>query len=190
MDPRELALAYSLSSIAGLRASLTILAVTIAVHMHAFAPPRSLGWLASDDVLWIAGVLAVADFFGDKVPVIDHVLHAVHAVLAPVAGGVAAASLDPTGGTGAGVVAILGAANALGVHGIKSATRVGTTVTTAGFLNPIVSFIEDAIATIGLALTFFTPFLVAAIALFTTILMLVVGRRVVTWFRRGRGTAA
>lgn len=188
MDPRELALAYSLSSIAGLRASLTLLAVTIAVHMHAFVPPDSLQWVGSDNVLWIAGVLSVADFFGDKIPVVDHVLHAVHTVLAPVSGGVAAASLDATGGSGAGLVGVLGAVNALGIHGIKSATRVGSTVTTGGLLNPVVSFVEDIVAAVGLALAFIAPFVLAAIALCTTLLMLVAGRRVVRWFR-GRARA-
>jgi hypothetical protein len=189
MDAHDLALAYSLSSVAGLRAALTILAVSIAVHAHAFAPPPALAWLGSDTTLYIVAALAIADFAGDKIPIVDHALHAIHTVLAPAAGGIAAASLDPTGGTSAGVVGLIGAANALGIHGIKSATRVGTSAVSFGFLTPVVSLIEDVVAVIGLAIAFVAPFVLAALALCATVLAFAFGRRIVTWMRRKRAQA-
>ncbi len=186
MDPRDVALAYSLSSIAGLRASLTILAVAVAVHEHLFTPPSSLAWLASDATLWIAGALTVADFLGDKVPIVDHALQFVHTILAPAAGGIAAATLDPSGGTSAGVVALLGATNALGIHGIKSATRVGTSTVSFGLLTPVVSFIEDGIAVVALAIAFLAPFATAIVAVIATILALATGGRLIALMRRRR----
>src|ERR1700694_1296667 len=126
MEPHNLALAYSLSSVSGLRASLTILAMAVAVHLHAFAPPASMAWVGSDQTLIVVAVLAVADFFADKIPVVDRFVHLVHAVLAPVAGGIAAAAVDPSGGGVLAVVAVLGGANALGVHGLRSTTRAGS----------------------------------------------------------------
>lgn len=56
MDAHDLALAYTLSSVAGLRATLTVLALTIAVHLHALTGPPNLGWLASDTTLWIVAL--------------------------------------------------------------------------------------------------------------------------------------
>ncbi|HEY5341134.1 MAG TPA: DUF4126 domain-containing protein [Candidatus Aquilonibacter sp.] len=190
MDPRDVALAYSLSSIAGLRASLTIFAIALAVHGHLFTPPDSLAWLASENTLWIAGALTVADFIGDKIPLVDHALQAVHTVLAPAAGGIAAASLDPSGGTSAGVVGLLGATNALGIHGIKSVTRVGTSAVSGGLLSPIVSVVEDAIAVVALAIAFIAPFLVAILAVIATIFAATTGRRLVAWIRRKRSRSS
>src|SRR5665213_2398480 len=97
MDPHSLALAYSLSSVSGLRASLTILALTIAIHLHAFVPPASMAWVGSNQTLVIVAILAALDFCADKIPGVDLVVHAVHAVLAPVAGGIAAVTVDPSG---------------------------------------------------------------------------------------------
>ena len=190
MDPHDVALAYSLSTIAGLRASLTVLAVTIAVHYHAFTPPPALDWLASDNTMLVAGILTAMDFFGDKIPVVDHLLHAVHTALAPVAGGVAAASLDHSGGNAMAVVAALGAANALGIHGLKSATRAGTTVVSFGFLTPIVSVVEDVIAIASLAFAFVAPFIFGFIAIIATVFAVTIGRRVIAWIRLKRSPAA
>src|SRR5947209_1767596 len=106
MDGHNLALAYSLSSVSGLRASLTILAITVAIHLHLFAVPGTMAWIGSDQTLIVVGVLAVADFFADKIPGVDHVVHLVHIVLAPVAGGLAATAADPTSGGVAALVAV------------------------------------------------------------------------------------
>jgi hypothetical protein len=190
MDPHDLALAYSLSTIAGLRASLTVFAVTVAIHFHAFAPPAALEWLSSDNTLMVAGVLTVLDFFGDKIPVVDNLLHVIHTGLAPLAGGVVAASLDQHGGTGTALIGALGAGNALGVHGLKSATRVGTTALSFGFLNPIVSVVEDVVAVTSLALAFVAPFVFGVIALAASFVAITMGRRVVTWIRLKRSRVA
>jgi hypothetical protein len=186
VDPQNLALAYSLSTVAGLRASLTILAVAIAVHLHAFTPPNALAWLASDTTLYVVGALVVADFFADKIPVVDHVLHLVHAGLAPAAGGIAAASLDGSGGGDAVVFALLGAGNALGIHALRSTTRVGATAVSFGILNPILSIVEDGLAVVALALAFIAPFVMAALAIAATIGALIAGRRFSSWTRRKR----
>jgi hypothetical protein len=190
VDPHDLALAYSLSTIAGLRASLTTFAVALAVHQHVFTPPDALAWLASDNTLAIAGVLTVADFFGDKIPLVDHLLAAVHTILAPAAGGIVAASLDPSGGAGAGFAGVLGAVNALGVHGIKSATRVGTSAVSFGFLTPIVSLIEDTLAVGALIVAFLAPFVAAIVAIVATIVVALTGRRLAGWLQRRRSRSA
>jgi hypothetical protein len=184
MDPHNLALAYSLSSVSGLRASLTILALTIAIHMHAFAPPASMAWVGSDQTLIIVAILALADFFADKIPVVDHFVHLVHGVLAPVAGGIAAATADPSGGGVMTIVAVLGGANALGIQGLRATTRAGSSATSAGLLNPVLSLLEDVFAVVGLALAFLAPFVMAGLALIATILFVVAGQRIVHWMRR------
>ena len=181
MDVHDLALAYSLSSIAGLRAGLTIAALSLAVHLHWLAAPPGMQWIGSDVTLGIAAVLALADFVADKVPGVDHVLHLVHAVLAPVAGGTAALVSDPalSGGNGTAIaLAVAAGANALGVHGLRSSARAASTVTTFGALNPVVSIVEDVAALAALVLSFFVPILVAIAALLCTLAAILVVRRI------------
>ncbi|HEX3549460.1 MAG TPA: DUF4126 domain-containing protein [Candidatus Elarobacter sp.] len=190
MDPHGLALAYSLSTIAGLRASLTVVAVSIAIHVHAFAPPPELAWVGSNVTLAIAAAFAVADFFGDKIPIVDHLVHVVHVALAPVAGAIAAAGVDTSGATNVsalGIFGVLGGANALGVHGLRAATRGGSSAISAGALNPVLSLADDVVAVAGLALAFIAPIAVACVAAIATIAFVLVAR--VAWNRRPRAAA-
>jgi uncharacterized membrane protein len=181
MDGHDLALAYSLSSIAGLRASLTIAAVSLAVHLHWLAAPPGLMWIGSDVTLGIAAVFAVADFVADKVPGLDHVLHLVHMVLAPVAGGTVALTADPTlagNGNAAIAVAAIAGANALGINGLRSSTRAASSATTMGMLNPVVSLVEDFVAAIALVAAFAVPIIVAVTVLLLTVIAVFIVRRV------------
>lgn len=187
MDPHDLALAYALSSVAGLRATLTVLALTVAVHLHALAPPAGAAWLASDTTLAIAAVIALADLLGDKVPLVDNALHAVHAILAPVAGAVAVVAVDPAhdGNVASlALLAALGGANALGIHGVRATTRAASTAATFGMLNPVLSFGGDAVAVAALAGAFLAPIAVAVAILVVTVLAVAGGRRALRALRR------
>ena len=179
MNPHDLALAYALSTIAGLRASLTIAAVSLGVHLHWIAVPASLHWLGTDATLGIAAVLAVAELVADKIPIVDHGLHALHFVLAPLAGGTAALAADPTNSASAATtVAIVAGANALGITGLRAAARGASTTFSMGMLNPIVSLVEDVLAIGALVATFFIPVAVATVALILTVVALFALRRI------------
>jgi hypothetical protein len=182
VDAHDLALAYALSSVAGLRATLTVLALTIAVHLHALDVPPNVAWLASDTTLWIAGAVALCDLLGDKVPLLDHALHAVHTLLAPLAGGVAVLAVDPTHATDP---TMLGGVNALGVHGLRATTRLAATSTTFGTFNPFLSVAGDLIAVAALAGAFLAPF-ATALVLLTLVVVGVLAARRVSRLRRRR----
>lgn len=49
-------------------------------------------------VLGVIAAIGVIDFIGDKIPAIDHVLHAIGFVVAPVAGAVLALGVTPDTG--------------------------------------------------------------------------------------------
>ena len=76
-------------------------------------------------------MLTAADFVGDKVPAVDHVLHAVGTVIAPVSGAVMF-----TGQTGVDTdvptlaAAVLGAGTGESVHAGRAAVRPLSTATT------------------------------------------------------------
>jgi hypothetical protein len=188
LNAHALALAYALSTVAGLRASLTVLALSIAVHQHVIIVPAAMGWLASDATLVVAGVFALADACADKVPVVDSVLHLVHVVLSPFAGGIAAFALVPDvtavpGGAPAIVLPIAGAAIAFVVNGLRGTIRAATSALSFGVLNPVVSIVEDVGAVAALILAFIAP-LVAAAAVF-----ILTGMAVVTGVKMMRAAA-
>ena len=103
-----------------------------------------MGWLASDSALYILGALTVVDLAGDKIPLVDHAMHAVHVFFKPVAGAIAAAAVMP-GADDPVMIAfmLLGGGNALAVHGLDASARVASTATTTGLANPILSLIGD-----------------------------------------------
>src|SRR5690348_9956405 len=79
--------AFGLSTAAGLNAYLPLLTVgllgryTSLIHLEG---PYAL--LTNPVVLLIIAVLALIDFIGDKIPAVDHALHTVGLVIAPIAG--------------------------------------------------------------------------------------------------------
>src|SRR4051794_38593012 len=112
----QLLTAYSLSGPAGIRASWVMLVVSCAVRFGYLHPSESLAWVGSWWMIALAAVGSVVDFIGDKIPALDHALHALHMVLAPLAGGLAAMTGyhgDPTTGI---VLGVLGGGNALLLH--------------------------------------------------------------------------
>ena len=114
------------------------------------------------------GVLTAADFVGDKIPAVDHVLHSIGGVIAPISGAVLF-----KGETDATLVVSLlaGGSTAEAVHAVRSAVRPLSTVTTAGIGNPVLSLLED----LGSALLTLFAFVVPVLAVLAVVAMLVLG---------------
>jgi Domain of unknown function (DUF4126) len=135
------------------------------------------GALSSNAGLGIIAALFVADFVGDKVPGVDHVLHVIGAVVHPVSG-----ALLFVGQTGldteipAAVAAVLGAVTAETLHGGRAALRPASTTTTAGFGNPLLSLGEDLASLILTVVAFALP-IVALLLVFGLVAAVVSGAR-------------
>src|SRR5829696_359679 len=85
--------AFGLSSAAGLNAYVPLLIVgLISRYTDLWQIQAPYDLLASGPVLGVLGALAAVDFLADKVPVVDHIAHAVGVVIHPVAGAVLFAS--------------------------------------------------------------------------------------------------
>lgn len=136
-------LAYSLSGAAGVRSALVLFAVGLSVHFGRLHPDPALAWVGSWWVIALAGGAAILDFLGDKIPALDHALHAVHMVLAPAIGAISAASGYRGDATTGLAIAALGAGNALLVHTTRSGIRAASSATTLGLANPFLSLLED-----------------------------------------------
>jgi len=175
----QYALAYALSSTAGVRALLPLAALSLAAHAGWVHPSGSFAWLAGTSVMWILIAIAALEMLGDKVPLIDHAMHVVHIAAKP------AAAVILVGGTVHAqdhsqlvLLMIVGALNALGIHGAVAATRGASTAGTAGLANPVVSTMEDAGSIVTLVMAFFAPVIAALIALVLTVALLIIARTI------------
>ena len=165
--------ALGLATAAGLNAWVPLLAVGL-LAKHTDLVELSGSWTALSDtpvLIALAGVAAL-DFAGDKIPTVDHVLHAAGTVIAPTTGVVAALSSTSALDVSPGLLTIIGLVAAETAHGTRMTIRPFSTIGTVGAGNPVLSLIEDVTST-GLS--------VIAIALPVLALLLVVAMFAAAW---------
>ena len=139
--------ALGLSTAAGLNAYIPLLTVGL-LNRYTDLIDLPAPWdnLGDPLVLGIVGVVGLADFIGDKVPIVDHVLHLIGTVVAPVVGGVLAFASATAFDVSPGLTVPIGVAAALATQVGRTAARPVSTVTTGGGANPVVSFAEDGVS--------------------------------------------
>ncbi len=136
--------ALGLATAAGLNAWVPLLATgLLAKYTDVIHLDGTWDVLEQPLVLGVLALVAVADFIGDKIPAVDHALHAVGTVIAPATGVVSA--LAATGGVDVSspLIVALGLVAAETAHGTRMAIRPFSTVGTAGVGNPVISLVED-----------------------------------------------
>lgn len=185
LDPAAgYALAYALTTTAGLRGFLTLLAASIAVHLGWIHPSASFAWLGTDAALAVLAAFAVLEILADKFPGVDHAMQAVYFVARPVAAAiVVGATVHASNQAELYAMMAAGGLNALVVHGSTATVRVASTVTTAGLGNVALSFLEDGIASGGLLLAFVKPIFAGLVALALVIVLVVAARGTVNRVR-------
>ncbi|MBV8172267.1 MAG: DUF4126 domain-containing protein [Candidatus Eremiobacteraeota bacterium] len=174
----QYALAYALTTTAGLRGFLTLFAASVAAHYHVIHPSPAFLWLGDTGTVIVLGVFALLELAADKLPVLDHALHAVSFAARPVAAAILVGGTVNTSSPGelAGLM-VAGALNTLVVHTSSATARAASSATTLGIANPALSIIEDVIAIGGLILSFAAPILAAILALIFVVCLILIGRR-------------
>jgi hypothetical protein len=181
VDLSSLCAAFGLSAAAGLNAWLPLFAGALAQRLDLVELAQPFDDLSGTGALVVLGVLTAIDFVGDKIPAVDHVLHAIGTVVAPASG----AALF-TGQTGLETdlptlaAILLGAGTAESIHAGRATIRPISTVTTAGFGNPVLSLFED-LGSLGLTLAAFLVPVLAALAVVALVVLIVV-----VWRKRRR----
>lgn len=175
-------LGLGLASATGLRTFLPLLMLALAARFEMFGVRLidQMDWLVSWPAIAALATATVAEFAGDKVPAIDHALNAIGYVTRPVAGAVAAGSVfwgvDPTAAAIAGI--IVGAPAALAFNAAQTGVRVGSTATTAGLGNPLVSLVEDFLAFMTVLIAFVAPILIPVVMVIFAVLVFRLARRI------------
>ncbi len=149
-----------LSAAAGLNAYIPLMVVGLLDrYTNLVSLPDAFAWLAEPWALIGVGVLLVAEFFLDKVPVVDHVNDAVQTFVRPAVGGVifaaTTAAEDLENSTWVQerpwIPIVAGVVVAGLVHGAKATARPVVNTTTGGTGTPVVSVAED-VAALGMSL--------------------------------------
>lgn len=179
-------LGLGLASATGLRTFLPLLMLALAARFEMFGVRLidQMDWLVSWPAIAALGVATAAEFLGDKVPAVDHALNAIGYVTRPVAGAVAAGSVfwavDPAMAAVAGL--IVGAPAALAFNAAQTGVRVGSTATTGGLGNPLVSLAEDVLAVLTVIVAFLAPIVIPLVLLVLAVVVFRLARRI----REGR----
>jgi hypothetical protein len=169
--------AFGLSGAAGLNAYLPLLVSAALDRLGVVELGAPFDELSSTAGLSVLGALCVADLVGDKIPGVDHVLHLVGVVVAPIAGAILFAGqtgLETDIPTTA--AAVLGAVTAGSLHAGRAAVRPASTATTAGVGNPFLSLGEDAASLVLTVAAFALP-LLALVLVLALFLAVVAGAR-------------
>ena len=171
-----IALASTVSLLAGWRLYLVTFAVGLAMKFGWIALPdqlRALDVLANNWIVGIAGVGALAEFFADKIALVDSLWDGVHSVVRPIGGALLSMAIidggDPAWQVGS---LLLGGGAALIAHAGKAGARTLVNASPEPVSNIVVSTGED-VATAGLlALAIANPVAAAIVAIILVILSL------------------
>jgi uncharacterized membrane protein len=179
------AIGVLLAWLAGIRVYLTVFGIGIAGYFGWLDLPHALQVTTSPWVLGVSGVLALVEFFADKIPGVDSGWDLLHTLLRVPAGAfLAAATLSPDGHLGAGMLAT-GAGVALTSHLVKMGSRMLMNTSPEPVSNWTASVTEDAVVVGALALAFAHPWItltaVVAISLLFACMLWWIWRKV---FRR------
>jgi len=168
-----IALASTVSLLAGWRIYLVTFAVGLAMKFGWVALPEQLGALdvlANNWIIGIAGVGALAEFFADKIAWVDSAWDAIHSVVRPIGGALLSLAIVDAGDPAWQIASfLLGGGAAFLAHAGKAGARALVNTSPEPVSNIVVSTGED-IATGGLlALAIANPIAAALIALILVI---------------------
>ena len=190
-----LAIAAAMGWASGLRLYAVLFLTGIAGFLGWVELPSGLLLLQNPWMLGASGLMFAAEFFADKIPVVDTIWHAVHTFVRIPAGAALAASvfgIDQA--TWAGAAALLGGSLAASSHVAKETTRAAVNTSPEPFSNIGMSLLGDAAVPGMLVLAFTHPFIALTVLGFVTLASLIaivvlfrfLRARMRRWRRRGR----
>lgn len=169
-----------LAAACGLRVFLPLLVMAVSSHLGVIDLGQNWAWAGSWPAIVALGVAAAVEIAAYWIPWLDHGLDVIAGPCAVVAGTLAAAAqfgdVDPMVRWASALIA--GGGLAATVKATSMSVRAGSTVTTSGIANPIISTVESLLAAAGAIVAVAAPFIVAgALGLLAVVVAAVVLRR-------------
>lgn len=172
--------AIILSAFTGIRAFLPLtitglLAKFNLLSIKGFYSIPFIGFITDDKVLAFLVVATVIEVISDKVPAVDNFLDGVYSFLKPVISFVSVygifQGLEPWQSA---IVAItFSLVSTSTMMGTKGVVRLASTSTTAGTMNPVISFLEDMFVTVKILLALIFSWLLPIIAFIVLIFVFI-----------------
>lgn len=151
-----------LSAACGFRVFVPLLALSIASKLGYLTLVPGFQWLSSSHAVIILSAATIVEIIGFFIPWVDHALDVIAAPLAILAGTVitAAVTSDMAPVFKWSLAVIAGGGVAATVHASTGLIRAGSTATTGGLANPLVSLAELIGAVLTSIASIFLPFMV------------------------------
>ena len=166
-------LGVGLSASVGFRVFLPLFALSLAAYFILWELNDSWLWIGSTTAVFTLGIATVVEIVAYYIPVVDNALDTIAIPLATIAGTAVmvstVADLSPVITWALAIIA--GGGTAAAVKSSASATRLGSTVSTAGIGNPVVSTIETGTSIIMSIVSIFLPILAIILVLFIFYMM-------------------
>ena len=176
--------AFGLSGAAGLNAWIPLLAAGLLDRAGQLQLAEPYDAIATTPGLIVIGSLFVLDFVGDKVPAIDHLLHAIGTVVHPASGAIVfAGPTEAPTDIPSVVLFALGATVAGSLHATRATIRPASTTLTAGAGNPVLSLGEDVSSAVLSVVAVLAPLL-------GVLMLIVIAAVAVLWWQRIRRARA
>ena len=154
-------LGIGLSASVGFRVFLPLFVLSLAAYFNVWELNESWLWIGGTTAVITLGIATMVEIGAYYIPIIDNVLDTIAIPLATIAGVAVmvatVADLSPVITWALAIIA--GGGTAAAIKSSASATRLGSTVSTAGIGNPIVSTIETGTAIIMSVVSVFLPIL-------------------------------
>ena len=172
--PQVLALAAALGWASGIRLYLALFMAGLAGYLGWVDLPQGLHLLQHPAVMATSGLMTFAEFFADKIPLVDSVWDMAHTLIRiPAGAALAAGAIGADTATMGWIAALLGGGLAATSHTTKMTTRAAVNTSPEPFSNMGVSLLEDGFVLFMLWLAATHPILFA-IALVVTLIGMVV----------------
>jgi len=154
-----------LAAACGLRVFLPLLVMSVSSHLGVVDLGQEWAWAGSWPAIVALGVAASIEIGAYWVPWVDHALDVIAAPCAVMAGTLAAAAqfgdVDPMVRWASALIA--GGGLAATVKATAMTVRAGSTATTGGIVNPVVSTVESLLAGAAAIVAVIAPFVVAGL---------------------------
>lgn len=164
----SLCLGIGLAASAGFRVFLPLFALSLAAYFNVWELNESWSWIGGTTAVVTLGIATFVEILAYYIPVVDNALDAIAIPLATVAGTAVmvstVADLSPVITWALAIIA--GGGTAAAIKSSAGATRLGSTVSTAGIANPVVSTVETGTSVIMSIVSIFLPILALVLVVF------------------------
>jgi hypothetical protein len=167
-------LGIGLSASVGFRVFLPLFALSLASYFDVWTLNESWLWVGSTTAVITLGIATLVEIVAYYIPVVDNLLDTIAIPLATLAGTAVmistVADLSPVVTWALAIIA--GGGTAAAIKTSASSARVGSTVSTAGFGNPVVSTIETGTSIFMSIVAIFLPVVAIILVLFIFYLLI------------------